>query len=138
MKKVKRIAIGVVTAYVAYLALLALIAAFAVRGTLSEKSLNAPVLCAAFAAVFVGAGISQERGKRSAGNAAACAAAFCVTLALIGLIAYDRADIKGAAATLAPAALGAATACSIRKSGTDSRAGRRIRRKVNIKRKTQA
>ena len=135
LKNARPVAVGVMTSMVVYLALLAAISALAVRGVISEQMLGLSIRAAVLISTLVGTATVLKEGEGLI--AAACPAIFCLTVLLAGFLAGNGLNGEHAAKLVLPAALGAAAAFMTKRSTKGRQPRGSVRRKVNIKRKTQ-
>lgn len=106
----KRIAVGMLAAFLVYLGLLALIALMIVRGTVGEGSVVACTWAFAALAAFAGAKAASWHATEPIMPIAVCAAAFWGLVLLLGFLANDGLDGARAVALALPVLIGALAA----------------------------
>lgn len=121
---VRPIMLGLATAMGAYLVLLTLAAYLTVSGRLDEARIGQTAWACACLAAFGGAMIASREKRRTAVLPLLGAAAFCVCVSLIGLLASDAPDMNGMLRLLAASALGGLLAAGLARRERGKRAKR--------------
>ncbi|MBQ9459662.1 MAG: hypothetical protein IJU66_06985 [Oscillospiraceae bacterium] len=110
MKSAKRIALGTAAALAAYLALLALASALAVQGSIKESSFKIIVWASACLASLLGFVTAAPHGKENVAPRVECAAAFWLSIALLGFLINENVSASRLCMLLIPIGIGFAAA----------------------------